>query len=151
MKKILVLHGPNLNLLGEREPQVYGRTTLKELNKKLREFAKEHGLQLRIRQSNGEGELIDLLHQNRKWADGVVFNPGAYTHYSYALRDAVASISCPTVEVHLSAIEKREKFRRISVIAPVCLKQISGFGSNSYVKGIESLLDTGKGKSNARK
>jgi 3-dehydroquinate dehydratase-2 len=137
--KLLVLHGPNLNLLGEREPEVYGTMTLLELNSKLKAFAKVQGCVLRIHQSNSEGDLIDLLHENRRWADGVVFNPGAYTHYSYALRDAVTSIQIPTIEVHLSDISKREKFRRISVIAPVCRAQISGHGWQSYTRAIEAL------------
>ena len=140
--KILVLHGPNLNLLGEREPEVYGTLTLSGLNAKLRKFARGLKCTLRIHQSNSEGELIDLLHRNRKWADGVVFNPGAYTHYSYALRDAVAAIVVPTYEVHLSDIQKREDFRKVSVIAPVCTDQISGHGWESYTCAIESLLKT---------
>ncbi len=139
--KILLLHGPNLNLLGEREPEIYGSMTLRELNRKITAFAKtKRSLSLRIHQSNHEGELIDLLHKNRKWADAVVFNPGAYTHYSYALRDAIAAIQVPTVEVHLSDIRKREGFRRISVIAPVCLGQVSGMGWKSYTRAIELLL-----------
>lgn len=137
--KLLVLHGPNLNLLGEREPEVYGSMTLAELNKKLKAHAKAAGCELRIQQSNSEGDLIDLLHKNRKWADGVVFNPGAYTHYSYALRDAVAAVQIPTVEVHLSDIHKREDFRKISVIAPVCVRQISGLGFQSYTSAIDHL------------
>jgi 3-dehydroquinate dehydratase-2 len=139
--KFLVLHGPNLNLLGEREPEIYGTTTLSQLNRKLVEFAKKHGVELRIRQSNHEGELIDLLHDNRTWANGVVFNPAAYTHYSYALRDAVAAIGLPTIEVHLSDIHRREKFRKISVIAPSCVSQVSGLGWRSYTRGIELLIE----------
>lgn len=136
----LILHGPNLNLLGEREPAVYGSMTLAQLNAKLRAFARGRGCQLRIHQSNHEGKLIDWLHANRKWADGVVFNPGAYTHYSYAIRDAVASIQPPTVEVHLSDIREREEFRRVSVVEPACLAQICGYGWESYTRGIELLL-----------
>lgn len=142
--RLLVLHGPNLNLLGEREPEVYGSMTLTQLNGKLRAFARESGCQLRIHQSNSEGKLIDLLHSHRKWADAVVFNPGAYTHYSYALRDAVSSVSLPTVEVHLSDIHKREDFRRVSVIQPVCLAQICGFGWESYTRAMELLLSQTK-------
>lgn len=145
-RKLLVLHGPNLNLLGEREPEVYGTMTLGQLNGKLRAFAKSLGLTLRVHQSNSEGELIDLLHANRRWAEGVVFNPGAYTHYSYALRDAVAAIQVPTIEVHLSDIKKRESFRRISVIAPVCVEQISGLGWKSYTRAMESLALMGERK-----
>lgn len=141
--KLLVLHGPNLNLLGEREPEVYGRMTLPELNKTLHAFCRANvklKVSLRIHQSNCEGALIDLLHKSRTWADGVVFNPGAYTHYSYALRDAVAAISIPVIEVHLSDIKRRESFRRRSVIAPVCLEQISGYGVKSYIKAIEAII-----------
>jgi 3-dehydroquinate dehydratase-2 len=138
--RLLVLHGPNLNLLGEREPAVYGRMTLARLNARVRDFARARGCTVRVAQSNGEGELIDLLHAARGWADGIVFNPGAYTHYSYALRDAVAAIEVPTIEVHLSDIRKREKFRRVSVIAPVCRGQVSGLGWQSYTRGIELLL-----------
>lgn len=140
MKKILVINGPNLNLLGEREPDVYGTLTLKGLNKIIAEFASEKKITVRFFQSNCEGELIDSLHQARKWADGIVFNPGAYTHYSYALRDAVSAIRTPTVEVHLSDIKKREPFRRKSVIADVCVAQISGKGAKSYTAGIELLI-----------
>ena len=122
----LVLHGPNLNLLGERELGVYGDMTLFELNRKLKKAAKDLAVTIKVHQSNSEGELIDLLHSARKWADAVVFNPGAFTHYSYALRDAVASIQIPTVEVHLSDIQKREDFRKVSVLEPVCAKQICG-------------------------
>ena len=150
MKKILVLHGPNLNLLGEREPSVYGTTTLSEIDRGLRAYGRTKKITLRFFQANGEGDLIDALHSVRKWADGIVFNPGAYTHYSYALRDAVAAISVPTVEVHLSAIRKREKFRRISVIAPVCLEQISGFGPESYRRGIDVLLDLRLNQANSK-
>lgn len=134
-----MLHGPNLNLLGEREPAVYGRMTLAELDRLLRAKARRLGLTLRCRQANGEGELIDLLHAQRRWARGIVFNPGAYTHYSYALRDAVAAVALPTVEVHLSDIKKREAFRRISVIAPVCAAQRAGKGAESYVDALVYL------------
>lgn len=137
---ILVLHGPNLNLLGEREPEVYGTMTLAQLDAKLRARAKELKVALRCFQSNHEGELIDLIHKHRKWARGLVFNPGAYTHYSYALRDAVAAAGIPTIEVHLSDIRKREPFRRVSVIAPVCLAQISGKGAGSYLEALERFV-----------
>ncbi len=137
---ILVLHGPNLNLLGEREPEVYGRTTLPQLNTLLKNYAKKKKAALKIFQSNHEGGLIDLIHEHRKWARGMVFNPGAYTHYSYALRDAVAGSMIPTIEVHLSDIHKREEFRRTSVIAPVCLAQITGKGVNSYLEAVDRLL-----------
>jgi 3-dehydroquinate dehydratase-2 len=140
VKNILVLNGPNLNLLGEREPETYGTMTLVQLNTKLALYARKKGAVIRARQSNHEGELIDLLHAHRKWADGIVFNPGAYSHYSYALRDAVASIAVPTIEVHLSNIKKREKFRRVSVIAPACAAQYYGKGVESYLEAIDRLL-----------
>lgn len=139
--KILVLHGPNLNLQGEREPGVYGAITLPRINAKILAYAKANKVLLRIFQSNWEGKLIDILHQNRRWAQGVVFNPAAFTHYSYALRDAIVAIGIPTVEVHLSDIKKREPFRKISVIAPVCRAQIRGHGVGSYLKGIDILLN----------
>jgi 3-dehydroquinate dehydratase-2 len=136
---ILLLNGPNLNLLGEREPSVYGTMTLPQLVKQVAAYAKQTGATVRARQSNHEGELIDLLHAHRKWADGILFNPGAYTHYSYALRDAVASISVPTVEVHLSDVTKREPFRRVSVIEPVCIGRCYGKGLRSYLDGVDVL------------
>ncbi len=137
---ILILHGPNLNLLGTREPEVYGRMTLKEIDRSLKEFANENGVQPRIVQSNHEGALIDAIHDAIGWADGIVINPAAYTHTSIALRDAIAGVDIPTVEVHLSNIHAREEFRRVSLIAPVCIGQISGFGWRSYLLGIEALL-----------
>lgn len=139
MKRILVIHGPNLNLLGEREPEIYGSMTLDELNRKLHEFAAAHGLELKIFQSNHEGAIIDTLHQERHWADGIVINPGAYTHYSYAIRDAIAAVGKPTVEVHLSDIKRREPFRRESVIKDVCVAQICGLGWRSYIEGLKAL------------
>jgi 3-dehydroquinate dehydratase-2 len=142
--KILVLHGPNLNLLGEREPEVYGSMTLAQLNTKLKQEAKKKKITLKTYQSNHEGDLIDQIHTQRKWADAIVINPGAYTHYSYALRDAISSVSKPTIEVHLSDIHAREDFRKISVISPVCLEQISGLGWKSYLKALERLLERGK-------
>jgi 3-dehydroquinate dehydratase-2 len=137
---LLVINGPNLNLLGEREPEVYGRTTLKQLNAGIKSFCKDKNVRVSFFQSNHEGAIVDCIHRNRKWADGIVINPGALTHYSYSLRDAVAGVSIPTVEVHLSDIRKREAFRKISVIRPVCMKQISGKGKNSYLEAIDLLL-----------
>jgi 3-dehydroquinate dehydratase-2 len=137
---ILVLHGPNLNLLGLREPDVYGRETLEDINNKLLEIAREHGAELRIVQSNHEGILVDTLHEARTWADGVLINPGAFTHYSYALRDAIAGANKPTLEVHLSNVHKREEFRHHSVLAAVCAGQIVGLGWRSYTLGLTGLI-----------
>ena len=141
MLKILIIHGPNLNLLGEREPDIYGSFTLDDVNQRIREFAAKNNIEVKMTQSNHEGVLIDFLHENRKWADGLVINPGAFTHYSYALRDAIAAVQLPAVEVHLSDIHKREEFRKISVIKEVCIQQISGKGLDSYIEGLKYLLD----------
>ena len=138
--QILLIHGPNLNLLGEREPDVYGLTTLDQINNLVMQEARKHGIEVIPFQSNHEGSIIDFIHEHRKIAAGIIINPGAYTHYSYAIRDAIAGVNLPTVEVHLSDIQKREPFRRISVIEPVCVAQVSGLGEQSYVKGLAELL-----------
>jgi 3-dehydroquinate dehydratase-2 len=142
--KILVLHGPNLNLLGTREPEVYGSLTLDEINARLAELGKSLDAEVTCQQSNHEGALIDALQEARVWADGIVFNPGGYTHTSVALRDAISAIGIPVVEVHLSNVYAREEFRQRSLLSPVCKGKITGFGWNSYMLGIyalKSLLD----------
>lgn len=140
MTKVLVLHGPNLNLLGRREPEVYGSSTMEDVDARIAALAMELGCDVAFAQSNHEGELIDVLHEAMGSFDAVVFNPGAYTHTSYALRDAVSSIGIPVVEVHLSNVAGRESFRRTSVIAPACVGQISGFGADSYLLGLRAVL-----------
>ena len=139
--KILVLHGPNLNLLGAREPGVYGSLTMEDINTRLIELGKALGAEVTCRQSNHEGVLIDALHDARTWAAGVVFNPGAYTHTSVALRDAVAAIGIPVVEVHLSNVYAREEFRHTSLLSAVCKGKISGFGWMSYALGLRALVE----------
>ncbi|HEY5730251.1 MAG TPA: type II 3-dehydroquinate dehydratase [Anaerolineales bacterium] len=140
--KILVLHGPNLNLLGTREPEVYGLKTLDDINNKLIELGKELDTVVKCLQSNHEGALIDALHDARTWADGVVFNPGGYTHTSVALRDAISAIQTPVVEVHLSNVYAREEFRHTSMISAVCAGKIAGFGWRSYLLGLRALVET---------
>jgi 3-dehydroquinate dehydratase-2 len=141
MTAILVLHGPNLNLLGEREPEIYGSTTLAELDARLIEAGQALNLEVRMAQSNHEGTLIDQLQEARHWAAGALFNAGGYTHTSIALRDCISAIRLPVVEVHLSNIFDREEFRHTSLISPVCRGTITGFGEQSYFLGLFALAD----------
>jgi len=139
--KILVLHGPNLNLLGTREPDVYGSLTMDEINAKLVELGKSLGTEVKCQQSNHEGVLIDALQDARTWADGIVFNPGGYTHTSVALRDAIAALKIPVIEVHLSNVYAREEFRTKSLISAVCKGKISGLGWKSYALALRALVE----------
>jgi 3-dehydroquinate dehydratase-2 len=140
--KILVLHGPNLNLLGVREPGVYGSLTMEDVNARCVALGNELGAEVRCAQSNHEGALIDALHEARTWAGGVVFNPGGYTHTSVALRDAIAAIGIPVVEVHLSNVYAREEFRHTSLVSAVCAGKISGLGWRSYTLALRALVET---------
>ena len=137
---ILVINGPNLNLLGTREPEIYGTDTLEELMMWLETSPSGTDHSFKFFQSNHEGEIIDTLHDERHWAQGVLINPAAFTHYSYAIRDAISAVEIPAVEVHLSDLRKREEFRQISVISSVCVDQVSGLGKDSYLKGLNLLL-----------
>ncbi len=139
MKKVLVLHGPNINLTGIREPGTYGNQTLQTINDEILKKAQQMELACDIFQTNHEGELIDKIHTALTDYDGIVINAGAYTHYSYAIRDAISSVKKPCVEVHMSNIHAREPFRHESVIAPVCIGQICGFGKESYLLGLEAI------------
>ncbi len=140
-KRLLVLHGPNINMVGERETSIYGKETFESINAQILDYATELGMECEIFQSNSEGELIDQIHKARHEFDGIVINAGAYTHYSYAIRDAIAAIKIPCVEVHFSNIHGREEFRTKSVIAPACVGQIAGFGKNSYMLAMQGLKD----------
>jgi len=137
---ILVINGPNLNLLGRRNPEIYGIETLDELMLWLENSTESANHSFKFYQSNHEGEIIDILHDERHWAGGVLINAGAYSHYSYAIRDAIEAINIPTVEVHISDIKKREEFRQKSVLSSVCIETIVGLGKNSYLEGLKILI-----------
>jgi 3-dehydroquinate dehydratase-2 len=142
MKKIYVMNGPNLNLLGSRRPDVYGHSTLRDITRMLKGYARERGIKIGAFQSNHEGKLIDRIHSlPRRGYSGIILNPGAFTHYSYALRDAIEASGLPAVEVHLSDIEKREDFRRVSVIRDVCVGQIKGLGPEGYLRAFDLILE----------
>lgn len=148
--RILFLNGPNLNLLGTREPEVYGQTTLADIETKVRQRARELGVEVEFRQSNIEGELVTWVQQAAKDFDVVVLNAAAYTHTSVALRDAISAVQVPTIEIHLSNIHAREEFRHRSLVAPVCVGQISGFGAQSYLLGLEAAINVNERKKSSR-
>ena len=139
---ILVINGPNLNLLGTREPEIYGTETLEELMMWIETSPKSSELSFEFYQSNHEGEIIDTIQDERHWANGLLINPAAFSHYSYAIRDAISAIEIPAIEVHLSDIHNREEFRQKSVISPVCLDQVVGLGKDSYIRGLELLVNS---------
>jgi 3-dehydroquinate dehydratase-2 len=140
-RRVLVLHGPNLNLLGKRQPEIYGRLTLEQINRKIRSLANELGVEVKIRQSNSEGELVSWIQEAPKQFGALVINAAAYTHSSVALRDALTAVGIPAVEVHISNIHKREEFRKRSLIAEAVVGQIAGFGVNSYLLGLRAAVE----------
>lgn len=144
MAKILVIHGPNLNLLGKRQPEVYGKFNLEEINKELKKLAQEEDIEIEVFQSNHEGEIVDAIGQAKNKFDALLINPAAYTHTSVAIRDAIEAVKLPTVEVHLSNIYAREEFRHTSLIAPVACGQICGFGVDSYLLGLKAAIKLSK-------
>jgi 3-dehydroquinate dehydratase-2 len=146
VKKVCVINGPNLNLLGSREPEIYGHTTLREIIGMLKSYARKYGIRVRCYQSNHEGKLIDRIQRlSRRGYSGLIINPGALTHYSYSLRDAIKACGIPAVEVHLSDIESREEFRKLSVIKDVCIAQIKGMGPRGYIVALDLLKERFKG------
>ncbi len=138
---ILVINGPNLNLLGERHPEIYGKETLDDLMNWLKNTSEGLDQDFKFYQSNHEGDIIDCIHENRQWSDGIILNAGAFTHYSYAIRDAIEAVGIDTIEVHISDIKNREEFRKKSVLEDVCLHQIYGMGKLSYLEGLKMLLN----------
>ena len=146
--KFFIINGPNINMLGIREPEIYGKTTYADLCKKISDFAEEKGVRVEFYQSNHEGDLVDTIQKSYNNADGIVINPAAYTHTSVAILDAVKSVGVPTVEVHISAVEKREDFRQVSYIRQACVKTITGHGIDGYTEALEYLIENG-GKHNA--
>lgn len=143
MKKVFLIHGVNLNMTGIREKGIYGTDTLSDIVEKIKAYGEKKGVEIKSFQSNYEGRIVDIIHSAYKNADAIIINPGAYTHYSYAIRDAVASVDVPTYEVHISNIYEREDFRKISVIAPVCKGQIYGKGINGYFEAIDMVAENG--------
>ncbi len=140
MLKILLMHGPNLNLLGWREPGIYGTVGFDEINRRMKQLAQENNVELTVFQSNSEGALVDAIQDARNWANGILINPGAYSHYSIAIRDALSAVKLPTIEVHLSNIHAREEFRHRLVLTPVCVGMICGLGWRSYLYGLQALI-----------
>lgn len=141
MKKVVLIHGPNLNLTGMREPGIYGKDNLAEINVQVIRKCKSAGMECEVFQSNSEGAIIDRIHETREACDGILLNAGAYTHYSYAIRDAISAVCLPCIEIHMSNVHAREEFRHTSVIAPVCAGVIAGFGKNSYLLAVDAMKE----------